>query len=122
MRRTLRAALALLAFLGAGAGVANAAGRDIVLAAPASGHALWLAVKVGRLARGKEIDVATADGRALGTISPYGIRAGSDAGTYTLPVPADAVQDGKLGIRLSVDERAPTDDEVRSVTLSATPK
>jgi hypothetical protein len=86
-----------------------------------AGDTAWIEVRVGPLGGGQEIAVATASGRELGVISPFGIRAGQDAGTYTLPVPADAFRDGRVSIRLTITQfgntRAPTTDEVRGVSL-----
>ena len=86
-----------------------------------AGEIVWLQVRVGTIARGQEIDVTTASGSELGTISPYGVRA--EAGTYTLPVPPAAIQNGELSVRLSIGQfgaspRPVTSREVRSVTLS----
>lgn len=85
------------------------------------GETAWLLVKVGAIDHA-EIQLMTQDGHPLGTISPYGARTGQAAGTYTVPVPADALADGRLALRMAVMEsgqaqRAPTTDEVRSLRL-----
>jgi len=64
--------------------------------------------------------LTTASGQELGVISPFGVRIGQDAGTYTLPVPADAIRDGRIAVRLTITQdgappRRPTAKEVRSV-------
>ena len=105
----------------------NAAADDITLALPhplAAGEIAWLEVQVGPIARGQEIDVTSAAGQELGTISPFGVRSGHGAGTYTLPVPGDAIRDGRVSVRLTITQfgappRAPTAQEVRSVKLIA---
>jgi hypothetical protein len=79
-------------------------------------------VQVGAIARGREIDVTTASGQELGVISPFGVRVGQDGGTFTLPVPADAIRDGRIAVRLTITQygappRPPTAQEVRSVKL-----
>ena len=130
MRRAA-AALALLELLAhlAEAAMAQEAARVMTLVLPrplAEGAQAWIDVQLGRLGPGQEIDVTTATGRDLGTISPFGMRAGQAAGTFTLPVPADAIVHGRLTIRLAVTQagasRAPTADEVRGVTLKVAPR
>jgi hypothetical protein len=109
---------------------AAAADGETVLALPhplQSGESIWLEVEVGVIHRGQEIEVATTSGQAIGTISPFGIRAGQEAGTYVLPVPAGAVRDGRLSLRLRISQlegppRAPTPQEVKSLKLSVTRK
>jgi len=99
----------------------------LVLQQPlAEGELAWIEVQLGRIGPGQEIDVTTATGRDLGVISPFGMRAGQDAGTFTLPVQADTIVDGRLTIRLAVTQsgaaRAPTPEEVRGVTLKVAPR
>lgn len=118
------AVLALLAQPADGAMSQTMAAPDIVLTLPRAlraGETAFVEVQVGPIGR-REIDVATASGRPLGTISPFGVRAGQDAGTYTLPLPADAIAGGRVVLRLTISQpggapRPPTADEVRSVTL-----
>jgi hypothetical protein len=122
--RPAAAALALVALL---AQIANAASvSDVTLVLPRqlrAGETAWIEVQVGPISRGREIDVTTDSGRDLGVISPFGVRVGQDAGTYALPVPADAIRDGRLSVRLTITQpggppRAPTDQEVRNVKLT----
>jgi hypothetical protein len=82
---------------------------------------VWLLVKVGAIGR-EQIEITTQDGRPLGTISAFGARAGDAGGTYTVPVPADALRDGRLALRLLVVHsggapRAATSKEVKSLRL-----
>jgi hypothetical protein len=101
--------LALLALLAQNANAAPAQqpSQDIVLALPrplGAGETAFIEVQVGPIGR-REIDVTTASGQELGVISPFGVRAGQDAGTYTLPVPNDAIRDGRVAIRLTISQQ-----------------
>ena len=87
-----------------------------------AGETAWIEVQVGPIGH-QEIDVTTASGQELGVISPFGVRVGQDAGTYTLPLPGDAIRDGRVTVRLTITQfgappRAPTAQEVRSVKLT----
>jgi hypothetical protein len=123
--RPAAAVFALFALLVQSTNTASADDMTLTLPHPlAAGEIAWLEVQVGPIGRGQEIDVTTAAGQALGTISPFGVRAGQDAGTYPLPVPADAIRNGRLSVRLTITQfgappRAPTPQEVRSVKLIA---
>jgi hypothetical protein len=108
--------------------VANmASAQEVELALPhplRPGEMAWLAVEVGPVG-GRQIEVTTSAGQKLGTISPFGIRAGQPAGTYTLPIPASAIEDGRLVARFSITQpggppRPATAAEVRSVKLNVT--
>jgi hypothetical protein len=126
--RAMRSASAAFALLTLLAWTGNAAPADdvttLVLPHPLrAGETAWIEVQVGPISRGQEIDVATTSGQELGVISPFGVRAGQDAGTYTLPVPGDAIHDGRVSVRLTITQfgrppRAPTAQEVRSVKLT----
>jgi len=99
----------------------------LVLPRPlAEGALAWIDVRIGRIGPGQEISITTAAGRDLGVISPFGMRAGQEAGTFTLPVPADAIVNGRLTIRVALTQvgaaRAPTPEEVRGVTLKVAPR
>jgi hypothetical protein len=125
--RPAAAALALLAHLAlnGNAALAQDAARSMTLELPrplAAGETAFIEVQVGPIGRGRTIEVTTASGQPLGVVSPFGVRTGQDAGTYPLPVPNDAIRDGRLSIRLTISQpggssRAPTADEVRSVKL-----
>jgi hypothetical protein len=124
-------ALALLAHfaLNGNAALAQDAARNMTLDLPrslAAGETAFIEVQVGPIGRGRTIEVTTAAGQPLGTVSPFGVRTGQDAGTYPLPVPQDAIRDGRLSIRLTISQpggtsRAPTADEVRGVKLGVGP-
>jgi hypothetical protein len=104
---------------------AAAVAQELTLALPhplGAGETAFIAVELGTISKGQTIDVTTAAGQPLGTISPFGARPGQHAGTYTLPVPADAIHDGRLAIRLTITQpggppRAPTAQEVRGVKV-----
>jgi hypothetical protein len=110
-------------------GSAAAAGSDLTLALShplRAGEMAWLQVQVGPLARGQQIEVTTVDGQLLGVISPFGVRRGEAAGTYTLPIPPEAIQGDRLAVRLMVSQfdgpaRPPTTQEVLKVTLHVDP-
>ena len=98
---------------------------EIVLDLPrpiAAGETAFIEVALGALGRGQSVEITTAAGRSLGVIAPFGVRAGQDTGTYTVPVPADAIRDGRVVLRLTVRQgdasRPPTASEVRGVKLN----
>ena len=103
----------------------RAAAQDMTLTLPQpfdDGDSAYIEVQVGAIGPGQEIEVKTADGRTLGVISPHGIRAGRAAGTYTLPLPADAICRDRVGIKLMITRsdaapRTPSADEVRGVRV-----
>lgn len=125
MRRAA-AALALMALLAPQGSAAQAPGQgEIMLTLPrpvGAGETAFVEVQVGAIGRGQRVEVATAAGRSLGVISPFGVRAGQDAGSYTVPIPAEAICDGRVALRLTIRQgetaRAPTADEVRGVKLN----
>lgn len=118
--------LVLVAPPASGAEASSASTVTLALPRPLrSGETAWIEVQVGLIGRGQEIVVTTASGRQLGTISPFGLRAGQEAGGFTLPLPPDAIGDGRVAIRLSISQygappRAPTPQEVRGVRLKLT--
>src|SRR4051812_49690115 len=124
-------ALTLLAYLALNGNAVRAqdAARNMSLELPrplAAGEIAFIEVQVGPIGRGRTIEVTTAAGQPLGTVSPFGVRTGQDAGTYPVPVPKDAIRDGRLSIRLTISQpgdsaRAPTAHEVRSVKLGVGP-
>lgn len=120
-----RSAVAFVLALLVAQGGCAASGRVRTLTLP---HALdaadsvYLEVRLGALAGGQEIELSTDNGRRLGVISPHGIRPGRDAGIYTVPLPADAIRDGRVRIRLITTPAGGTArdanaDEVREVRL-----
>jgi hypothetical protein len=98
--------------------------REMTLALPHAlrrGETAWLLVEVGAIGH-DQIQLMTQDGRPLGNLSPFGMRSGQAAGIYTVPVPTEALGDGRLALRLSVMQsghapRAPTTEEVKSLRL-----
>ncbi|MFE0757094.1 hypothetical protein ACFW16_24255 [Inquilinus sp. NPDC058860] len=85
----------------------------------------WLVVEVGPIGR-REVTVLTAAGEIIGVISPFGPRAGLQAGTYALPLPAEAIEDGRVVVLLTITqdggpERDPTAAEVPRVTVRIGP-
>ena len=104
-------------------------GRAMTLALPhplRAGETAWLEVKVGVLERGAEVEIATASGQSLGVISPFAIRSGRQAGTYTVPVPADTIREGRLSLVVSLNQnghpkRAPSAKELKRIRLKVMP-
>ena len=109
---------------------AGAPGRVVNLVLPRSLTAeegVAVELKLGVLERGNEIAVETMSGKQLGVISPYGVRSGREAGTYTVPVPRELIENKRLSLRIILDQhsrgkRAPTHRELRDVRLQITPK
>jgi hypothetical protein len=122
-----RAGLSFLLVACAHGAVAGAGAMTLTLPrTPAPDEAVHLNVKVGRLPSGARVIVRTSKGEIVGAISPFGAVAREHGGTYVIPVPRDAVQDGKVSLQLEVQEkgtsaRVPTGDEVQSVTLALAP-
>jgi len=120
----MRAPLATLALIAQLAYADNSRVVTLTLPHPMrTGDTAWLEVKVGIIARGEEIEIATAAGRFLGAISPHGIHSGRDAGAYTIPLPTDAISDDHISLRLSLGrsghaQRAPTTQEVKSLRVT----
>lgn len=108
---------------------AGATGRVVNLVLPRSlneNESVAVELKLGVLERGDQIRVETSSGKLLGVISPYGIRSGNEAGTYTVPVPSDEISNNRVSLRITLDQhsrgkRAPTTKELRSVRLRITP-
>jgi hypothetical protein len=103
------AACALAALLAQGAAASAPPAPDrIVLTlprAPAATEAVWLSVRLGVLRRGARVLVLSDDGRLLGAISPFAIAPGDKAGAYTIPLPEGTVRDGRVAVRIVVEER-----------------
>lgn len=124
--QTLLATLFSLALL---VQTASAAGRVVNLVLPRSlneDEGVAVELKLGVLERGAEIVVETTSGKLLGVVSPYGIRSGNEAGTYTVPVPTEEISNNRVSVRITLKnqpraKRAPTTQEVRSVQLKITP-
>ena len=120
----LHLALAMMLW---GQTAAGLAGRAITLSLPhppAHGETVWLKVDVGAIGHG-QVRVTTERGRELGTISTYGLKAGRVAGTYTLPVPADALSGDRIRVVFTMiegnKERPATQAEVTGVSVGIRP-
>ena len=86
-------------------------------------EALVARVSVGPLKAHQRIVVRIRNGEIAGTISPFGAQARQGSGVYTIPIPKNAPKDGQVRLLVEVEEknaptRAPTSDEVRSITLA----
>ncbi len=104
-----------------------APGRVVNLVLPrtlSANEVVWIELKLGAVQRGAEIEIETKSGKTLGVVSPHGIRSGDDAGTYTVPVPPDAISNKRLSLRLTLNhgraKREPTPKELKSVRLKIT--
>jgi hypothetical protein len=89
----------------------------------APGDVVDLRIATGPLPAGARLSVATEDGTILGAVYPFGAPQGTNA---TIPVPPDAMQDGRLRLRLQVLEpgaapRPPRPGEVESADLVLAP-
>jgi virulence-associated protein VagC len=115
-------ALAYLAFVAQPASAV--AGRSVTLTLPhelRAGETAWLEVSVGVIGHA-EIEITTPNGRSLGVISPYAVRPGHPAGTYIVPVPAEAITGDRLPLRVFLNRnshalRAPTAKEVTAIRV-----
>ena len=121
---TRLAAAALLAWLGSGPAHADSgsAMRVVELTLPraaAANERVDLQVQAGVLPRGTEIDITTPGGELIGTISPFAIRRGHPAGTYTFPVPPREVRDGHVTVRLSVRAAGMSPRAMRELATAA---
>src|SRR4051812_36065286 len=62
-------------------------------------------VTVGVLPPRARVVVRTDHNEIAGTISPFGVRPGQNAGVHTVPVPARAVSQNKVELRFEVLEK-----------------
>ena len=107
---------------------AGAPGRVVNLVLPRSlnaDEAAAVELKLGVIQRGAEVEVETTSGKMLGVISPYGIRSGNEAGTYTVPLPPEAISNKRVSLRITLNQhsrgkRAPNSKEVQKVRLKIT--
>jgi len=85
-----------------------------------------LIVSVGVIPKGARIEVSTPGGKPLGTISPFGIRAGREAGSYTIPLPSEAIEGRHVCVLIALvfadTRRVPTNEEVTRVRARVTPR
>ncbi len=118
----LLVSFALFALFGQPA--ASEHGREMTLPLPhhlTQGESAWIVVKVGTIGNA-EIEVTTPSGRSLGTISPFGVRYGNQAGTYTLPLPPEVISDDHVTVRFSISQpghsqRAPSYEELKGARI-----
>lgn len=105
--------------------VAAASAQALILVLPhpiRAGETAWIEVRVGSIRRGEEIEVESEAGKELGVVSPFAARSGHEAGIFLMPLPRDAIRDGRIAVRLTVTKhngspRTPTPREVRGVKL-----
>lgn len=106
-------------------GLAMAQDRTLFLPRPLQVHeTAWIELEIGPIPHGATITVTTQAGEALGRIAPFGARAAQAGGSYSLPVPADAIRDDRVSVRLLISvpgglPRPATAQEVTSVKLVA---
>ena len=106
-----------------------AEGLDLDLTLPRelkAGETVFVELQLGLLSRGHELEVTTVAGRQLGVISPFGVRTGQQAGTFTLPVPPDVFVNGHVRLRLLLNQhlekhRTPSAAQVKSVRVKIAP-
>ena len=90
-------------------------------------ESIVLRLKVAPLQDGATIEVSTLDKTLVGGVAPFGVRPGSKARFYSIPIPAKAVVDNNVTVRLEVVEktskrkRSPTRTEIEGATLTYTP-
>jgi hypothetical protein len=93
----------------------------------ASDELIVLRLKVAPLPDGATMDVSTLDNTLVGGVAPFGVRPGSKARYYSIPIPAKAVVERKVTVRLQVVEktskrkRPPTRTEIEDAILAYTP-
>ena len=94
---------------------------------PAVNEMLMVNLTVGRVSANTKIVIRTADGEIAGTIAPFGVKPGQKAGIYSIAVPAKAIADAKVTLKLElVDKqgqavRAPTKAEIEDAKLAFSP-
>ena len=101
--------------------VATAAGAE-TLQVPRcdSGRPARLRIHVGALARGTEIEIRSDKGELIGTVAPFALREGQEAGTQEFPLPPDLVHGGRVSLRLAARRfgappRLPAASEVKEL-------
>jgi hypothetical protein len=94
---------------------------------PSSDELIVLRLKVAPLGDGGSIEVSTLDNTHVGGVTPFGVRSGSEARYYSIPVPAKAVVGNEVIVRLEVvdksgkNKRPPTRTEIEGATLAYLP-
>jgi hypothetical protein len=92
-----------------------------------SDESIVLRLKVPPLRDGASVDVFTLDKTLIGGVAPFGVRPGTNARYYSIPIPAKAVVNNKVTVRLEVVEkttkrkRPPLCTEIEGATLAYTP-
>jgi hypothetical protein len=90
-------------------------------------ESIVLRLKVPPLPDGATIDVSSLDKTLLGGVAPFGVRKGSKARYYSIPIPAKAVVDDKVTVRLEVvdktskKKRPAVRTEIEDAILAYTP-
>ena len=126
MSRRLSFPLFAAALAGAAATtMATEAGRVELQAPhrPGPGEAVSLQVMTGPLPKGARLEVLSGDGAVLGAVFPFVAPQGS---IDTLPIPTEALADGRLRLKLQVVEpgappRPPRPGEVERLELLLVP-
>jgi hypothetical protein len=72
--------------------------------AAADDQAVWLQIQVGVLAPGAVIRVSSSDGELFGSVAPYGAARAARSATYLVPLPKTAVVNGRIQVRLTVEQ------------------
>jgi hypothetical protein len=99
--------------------------RAVELALPRAAsprEGVYLAVRVGVIVRGTEIEITTSSGAQIGTVSPFAIRPGQPAGTYVFPLDPTMIRNGRITVHLKltragIPARSPSPDEVAKVSI-----
>jgi hypothetical protein len=121
LRLAIAALFAAIAGISMGTVEASQQSLELILPRePAHDEAVWLQVRVGALPPRASIRVDSSEGELLGSVSPYGSVRGAPSATYLVPLPKTAVVDGRLQLRLTVEEpgkpsRAPRANEIDTV-------
>lgn len=88
--------------------------------AAADDEAVWLQIQVGALAPGAVVRLSSSEGQLFGSVAPYGPARAAQSPSYLVPLPKTAVVNGRIRVRLTVEEpgkpsREPRADEIESV-------
>lgn len=104
-------------------------GKRFELALPratAQGEEAWLRIHAGSLPKGAALRISNAAGKELATFAPFGVKSAQAGGAYTVPLPREAVVEGRASVRIEVLDakgaaRAPTAKEIEGVELINVP-
>ncbi len=92
-----------------------------------SDESIVLRLKIAPLQDGATIEVFALDNTLIGGVAPFGVRPGSKARYYSIPIPAKAVVKNRVTVRVEVVEnsgkrkRPATRSEIEGATLAYTP-